>query len=272
MRQLVSLVKDGRVEYAVVDSDSGEMTTFASVTLPDPDRFGIHEAAVLGTNLIEAIGLNGPRPRKRVAAEPQLELEPFTGESSPPPRHETAREKHNRKQREAYAARKGGKVQSRRSFPGRGKPSAAQYAAMGRRHISDDEVMDVFGRPPRVLRQSDRRASLLSRDGWAATSLPAWFAKAVDNRFTKLMLKQRDGKGRHRSRAALNRTGTASRPRTWTGCSCPELGRERSQAGAALRGARPDGQEHHAVSDSEQHQASAAQPQQPDLQGRHPRG
>jgi hypothetical protein len=59
MRQVVSLIKDDQVHYAVVDDDAGEMIPFASIMLPDPDRFGLHEAAVLGTNLITAIGLNG---------------------------------------------------------------------------------------------------------------------------------------------------------------------------------------------------------------------
>jgi hypothetical protein len=58
-------VKDDQVHYALVDSDSGDLIPFASVTLPDPDTFGLHEAAVLGTNLIATLGLerlNGHKP------------------------------------------------------------------------------------------------------------------------------------------------------------------------------------------------------------------
>lgn len=74
MRQVVSLIKDDQVHYAVVDDDAGEMIPFASIMLPDPDRFGLHEAALLGTNLIDAIGLNGKRPRSKAVAAKQEAL------------------------------------------------------------------------------------------------------------------------------------------------------------------------------------------------------
>ena len=65
MRQVVSLIKDDQVHYALVDDDEGTLVPFASIHLPEPDRFGLQEAALLGTNLIEAIGLNGKRPKQR---------------------------------------------------------------------------------------------------------------------------------------------------------------------------------------------------------------
>lgn len=68
MRQVVSLVKDGQVQFALVDDGNGELIEFAQVLLPHPERFGIHEAALLGTNLIGAIGLDG-KPIRR-AHEP----------------------------------------------------------------------------------------------------------------------------------------------------------------------------------------------------------
>lgn len=71
MRQVVSLVKDDQVHYAVVDDDAGEMIPFAQILLPEPDRFGLHEAAVLGTNLIDAIGLNGRRSKVAGGSRPQ---------------------------------------------------------------------------------------------------------------------------------------------------------------------------------------------------------
>ena len=65
MRQVISLIKDDQVHYALVDDEDGTLVPFASIHLPDPDRFGLQEAALLGTNLIEAIGLNGKRPKQR---------------------------------------------------------------------------------------------------------------------------------------------------------------------------------------------------------------
>ena len=71
MRQVVSLVKDDQVHYGLIDDVDGTLVPFAQILLPDPDGFGLHEAAVLGTNLIEAIGFNGRRrPKTTQAALP----------------------------------------------------------------------------------------------------------------------------------------------------------------------------------------------------------
>lgn len=69
MRQIIGLIKDDHIHYAVVDDDEGTLIPFADIHLPEPDRFGLQEAALLGTNLIEAIGLNGKRPQPKAVAE-----------------------------------------------------------------------------------------------------------------------------------------------------------------------------------------------------------
>jgi hypothetical protein len=70
MKQVVSLIAGDRVQYALVDDADGSLIPFADILIPDPERFGLHDAALLGTNLIEALGLNGhaSRPTRSVEA------------------------------------------------------------------------------------------------------------------------------------------------------------------------------------------------------------
>jgi hypothetical protein len=73
MKQVVSLIAGDRVQYALVDDADGSLIPFADILIPNPERFGLHDAALLGTNLIEALGLNGHRKPAVRAQEPRNE-------------------------------------------------------------------------------------------------------------------------------------------------------------------------------------------------------
>lgn len=63
MRQVFALVTEEQVQFALLDDDEGELTQFAQIKTPI--QFGLAEAALLGTNLIEALGLNSRRPKPK---------------------------------------------------------------------------------------------------------------------------------------------------------------------------------------------------------------
>lgn len=73
MKQLASVVKDGRVDYFIADTDGGSVEEFATIKVPT--AFGGLEAVALGCNLARAVGLNGyargAAPRE-VAAQAEL--------------------------------------------------------------------------------------------------------------------------------------------------------------------------------------------------------
>lgn len=58
MRQVASVVKDGKVRYFIADIDEGRLEEFATVVVPE--SFGAEQSVKLGFNLIAAVGLNGP--------------------------------------------------------------------------------------------------------------------------------------------------------------------------------------------------------------------
>ena len=148
MRQIVSLIKDNYIHYGLVDEIDGTLVPFADLLLPNPDRFGLHEAAVLGTNLVQALGLNGHR-LPSVVKPVMAELEPPPA-SKPAPRSksaagrqpETERERRNRTAREKYARERGNRV----------RPSAitsTDVVAMIDKHpegVSVNDLSWLFGR------------------------------------------------------------------------------------------------------------------------------
>ena len=160
MRQIVSLIKDNQVHYALVDDDSGELIPFADVLLPDPDRFGLHEAAVLGTNLINTLGLNGRRPRKVaevIAAEtPALPAAPT----------ETRLERRRRLDRERKATR----------LKDTSKGGAERYITM-------DEVLAVVNQYPEGITTAQIAERIWRQDGNEGT-VPSWVKMAIGNRQT----------------------------------------------------------------------------------------
>jgi len=65
VRQVASVVKDGQVRYFLVDTEEGSLAEFATVSVPD--TFAAEAAVQLGFNLIDAVGLNGTRPKPRTS-------------------------------------------------------------------------------------------------------------------------------------------------------------------------------------------------------------
>jgi hypothetical protein len=59
VRQVASVIKDGRVVYFIADAEEGELAEFATVAVPA--SFAPVDAIKLGFNLISAVGLNGHR-------------------------------------------------------------------------------------------------------------------------------------------------------------------------------------------------------------------
>jgi hypothetical protein len=60
MRQVASVVKDGKVQYFVADTEEGELTEFATIAVPE--SWGAQQSIMLGFNLIAAIGLTAMAP------------------------------------------------------------------------------------------------------------------------------------------------------------------------------------------------------------------
>jgi hypothetical protein len=183
MRQIVSLVKDERVQFALVDTEAGTMSMFAEVHVPP--TFGINEAVTLGTNLIEALGLNGAQP---VSGGDSVE--------SPP---ETARQRRNRLAREKYH-RDRTRTPPRKRLPPMSEETRARMStrtskASGARYIPDDELLGVLAEYPEGLRTRDlstrmwRLAEGQGSDGVA----PHWFHRAVENRVNRWLRDERDG-------------------------------------------------------------------------------
>jgi hypothetical protein len=78
MRQVASVIKDGKVRYFIADVEEGELAEFATIAVPD--SFNVEAAVKLGFNLISAVGLNGQRhPQSRhiiTSGQARPELDP----------------------------------------------------------------------------------------------------------------------------------------------------------------------------------------------------
>lgn len=196
MRQIVSLIKDNQAHYALVDDEDGSLIPFADVLIPDPDRFGLHESAVLGTNLISALGLNGTKRPKTtmvtLANVPPTQRQPEPGpEALPPapPRNETARDRRNRIARESYHRNKQGQGQG----PGRGRPAnRANHNAQ--RYIAMDEVQAVIDQYPEGIRLRDVVERIWRTNEGQGTdeTYPSWYYTAVSNRLTGARVKLKE--------------------------------------------------------------------------------
>ena len=189
MRQIVSLIKDNQAHFALVDDESGDMIPFADLLIPDPERFGLHESAVLGTNLISALGLNGSkRPKAHIprvgdivpGLGPDQEVETA---ALPPAKHETAKQRRNRLAREKYERDK----QKAQRRPDTSKGGAQRY-------VSIDEILAVVANYPEGIRVRDLAERLWRQtDGKGTdTEYPGWFYTAISNRFTKARLDLKD--------------------------------------------------------------------------------
>jgi hypothetical protein len=171
MRQVVSMVKDGRVQYALVDDETGEMTEFAQILVPDD--FGLHESAHLGTNLISAIGLNGKSsktgPGRRAippADQPALLFD--TPHELPAPSQTDSKPKPK------------AKALSKHTYPsGRAKPDPANKVG---RKITGDEVLAIVDRYPDGLTSRDIAARIWRQDTGRDEKAPHWMVRSVENR------------------------------------------------------------------------------------------
>jgi hypothetical protein len=178
MRQIVSLVKDSEVHYALVDDEDGSLIPFADVLIPDPERFGLHEAAVLGTNLVSALRLNGA---KRPKASTELVELPAGAASKP---RETARERRNRLAREKYHQHK----------TGGSAPKKSKGTNTSQRYITLDEVLAVVNQHPEGIRVPDVVEIIWrSTDGQGTDEpYPHWFYTSVMNRLNQARIKLRE--------------------------------------------------------------------------------
>lgn len=193
MRQIVSLVKDNQAHYALVDDEDGSLIPFADLLIPDPDRFGLTESALLGTNLITALGLNGTkRPRAQtisLANVPPTHREvPDPVELPPAPAHETARQRRNRIAREAYHRKHGGEASRGRGIPVDRSQTKAQ------RYVPIEEVMAIVNEHPQGIRVRDVAERIWrTTDGRGSDKdMPGWVYTAVSNRLTHARLDLRD--------------------------------------------------------------------------------
>ena len=206
MRQIVSLIKDNQAHYALVDEDDGSIIPFADLLIPDPSRFGLHESAVLGTNLIQALGLNGAKRPKAAAislanippTHRQPEAEPQALPVAPP--NETTRERRLRKQRETYHANKD-------------KPKDKSKSNNAERYITIDEVVAVINQHPEGIRLRDvvERIWRANEGQGSDEPYPHWYYTAVSNRLVGVRAKLHD-KGvalpfREEERAIPDKTG-----------------------------------------------------------------
>lgn len=166
MKHIASLVKDGRVHYAVVDEDTGQLVPFAEILLPFPDSFGLAESAVLGSNLVDAVGLNGKRPSGRSGRQalpprdqPRLALESTDGaEGHVPPAHSSPEPERKPKRRQ-------------------GRPSTRAYIPM-------EMVMEIVREHPEGIGCRDIADEALRRLGVPQYIGEHWAQVAVSNRFT----------------------------------------------------------------------------------------
>jgi hypothetical protein len=186
MRQVVSLVAEGQVQYALVDDDSGEFTPFAIIELPHPEHFGLHEAAVLGTNLIQAIGLNGAKRPKSLANVSPTQRQAPEPEALPPVR-ESARDRRNRIARESYHANKHKSDRAHRSTKDTSKGGGAQ------RYVELDEVMAIVNQYPEGIRLTEVVERLWRETDGKGTDAdyPGWFYTSCSNRLTAARVRLR---------------------------------------------------------------------------------
>lgn len=181
MRQIVSLIKDNQAHYALVDDEDGSLIPFADLLIPDPDRFGLHESALLGTNLITALGLNGTKRPKAttisLASVPPTHRQPEPEPEALPaaPHGETAHQRRLRKQREAYHATK----------------RTGKTGNNAQRYISIDEVIAVVNQYPEGIRLRDVVERLWRSNEGQGTDerYPNWYYTSVSNRLTAARVK-----------------------------------------------------------------------------------
>jgi hypothetical protein len=163
---LITYVADGRLRIATLDGD--ELTEVAQITWPE--RNGIHDAAVIATNLVGMIGLD-KRPRPKAVAQSE---NGHVDEPVPEPRR-----------------------------PGRPKAGTG----IARFVIPREEVYSILTAEPGLTR-AEVAAEVWARHGHDG-NYPEWVTKNVGNVFTQAkqlgLIENRDeGKRGGRGQPALS--------------------------------------------------------------------
>lgn len=181
MRHIASIVKDGQVSYALVDEDSGTITQFAQILVPE--HWDLHSSAVLGHNLVEVIGLNGRKVRSPKRQPPavgqQSLLELDAAHDEPQVTHYEPEPK--AKQRTGRG----------RGAPGhkRAKPDPANKVGY---YIGLERVVSIINEYPEgiMARQiAERIWRLDGNDG----ETPRWVTRSVENRLAQAQASARSG-------------------------------------------------------------------------------
>ena len=186
MRQVVSLIKDNQAHFALVDDESGELIPFADLLIPDPDRFGLHESALLGTNLIDVLGLNGTKRPK--APTVSLANVPPTHREVPEPEalgpvSETPYERKLRMERERKRAERARK--SDRPLPKAQTKGGAQW------YVTPESITAIVNEYPEGIRVN-AVADRIWREAGNQDDYPGWIYTAVMNRLLGFRARAKD--------------------------------------------------------------------------------
>jgi hypothetical protein len=139
------------VQYALVDDETGELNEFARLQVPE--HFDFQASALLGTNLVAVLGLNGnPQPTKRGPGRPP-------GSKNKPVEEEVVAEP-----------------------PPPSRPAAGRQPDEPRPFISREHILDVVNQHPEGITSAEIAAIIVRQ--LKSTDESGWAVKAVSNRFT----------------------------------------------------------------------------------------
>jgi hypothetical protein len=208
MKHVVSLVRDQQAHFAYVDESTGQIVPFADLLI-DPERFGLIEAAGLGTSLIDFLGLNGhqrpvvgdmtvgsgieARRRAAIAAAAEAEEQEMIALPPEPPRHETHDQRKKRLAREAYYRKRDRKLAAQaagtpfeKRGPGRPRhPDSTNPDLSAKEYIPKQWVVEVINQYPEGI-TATQIGERIWRDklGHGDEPYERWVTRAVENRVT----------------------------------------------------------------------------------------
>jgi hypothetical protein len=183
MKHIASIVKDGQVSYALVDEDSGTVTQFAQILVPE--HFDLHSSAMLGHNLVEVIGLNGKRvrsPKRQPPAVGQtslLELDAV---------HDEPQVTHFEPEPKPAKGKGAG-----RGAPGRKRAAPDPANAVGY-YISLERVVEVINQYPDGIMSRQIADRIWRLDGNPGDVAPKWVTRSVENRVSGVQIEAKKGK------------------------------------------------------------------------------
>lgn len=179
MRQLIALVQDGHVEYAHFDEDTDQLVQFARIMVPA--NFDLATAAVLGSNLIAVLDLNGrakgkgiePRPAKAIEA-PRHVAPSRTPEANHAYYERTKARAAERKRESRAAAKRGDSPKP----PGRPRGTAG---ARGPDYVGAEQVMAVINAHPEGV-----NANAITHEVYGSDDLTTAQRKQIQNRLAAM--------------------------------------------------------------------------------------